>query len=440
MSLPVEEGAAIHARKRAPTTFALVLALIALALLLALTITGILMTRTGLRTVSVNYAQLVVATALAADDLAARADATSLHTLAALEKTGLAFTQRAPPANTRSGVPMVAAIARAAARQMDGPDDVRIAPAPDTRIWIRSPHDPDRWIVLRAVSYRRQLLDWTLTVMLLAGLIALAIATLGARLLTRPLERLTTHAGALLAGDPMIQQQLRGSPREVRQLAEAIGAAGQQLHHAAQERELMLAGISHDLRTPLTRLRLALELGDADDPQRREAMVADLEELDGALEQSLAFVRDGRDEALREVDIVTLLGQLLALRRQPDDWQLDGPAMLPLRVRPTLLRRAIGNLMDNAERYGDPPFALSLACHGDWLQLCIADHGPGVPEPLLSQLGRPFLRGDPARGGGGSGLGLSIVRRAAELHGGKLQLENRDCGGLLATLRLPTRR
>jgi two-component system osmolarity sensor histidine kinase EnvZ len=222
----------------------------------------------------------------------------------------------------------------------------------------------------------------------------------------------------------------------VQQLALAIGEAGARLRGAAAERELMLAGISHDLRTPLARLRLALELGDAGDPQRREAMVADLEELDGALEQCLAFVRDGRDEALRDCDVSTLVGQLLALRIHPDDWHFEGPAELHAQLRPTLLRRALGNLMDNAERYGAAPFDVVLTGEAQMLSVTVADHGSGAPFDVLERLGKPFERGDHARGGIGVGLGLSIVKRAAELHGGTLELRNADDGGFVATLRI----
>jgi two-component system osmolarity sensor histidine kinase EnvZ len=168
-------------------------------------------------------------------------------------------------------------------------------------------------------------------------------------------------------------------------------------------------------------------------------MVADLEQLDNALEQCLSFVRDGRDEALREIDIATLSGQLLAAHARPDDWQLDGPPLLHATVRPTLLRRAIGNLMDNAERHGAPPFRLSLSVDQDALVVRVADHGGGVSAELLERLGQPFLRGDHARTSAGSGLGLSIVKRAAELHGGSLLLQSRKANGcgLVATIRIP---
>ncbi|HET6805129.1 MAG TPA: ATP-binding protein [Frateuria sp.] len=424
--------------KRAPSTFALVLVLVAAALLLALALSGALQRRFGRQVVSDSYGRLALATVLATDELAARPqDPAARQALDALRRLGVQVSDAQPPApSVRRLAPALTAVAHTVGSWLGDPSRVVATQTPDSQLWVRSARDPDRWIVLRTPSYRPRLLDSALLLSALAGLIALAAAGLAARLLTRPLERLAVQAPALLAGtstDP----GLDGSPREVRRLAGAIGEAGERLRAAARERELMLAGISHDLRTPLARLRLALELGDAADTTRRAAMIADLEELDGALEQCLAFVREGRDEVLRPTDLATLAGQLLALRLQPDDWQLDGPAELTAPVRPSLLRRAVGNLMDNAERYGRPPFAVELARDATTLRIGITDQGPGVPPALLARLGQPFLRGDAARAGGGSGLGLSIAARAARLHGGELTLANRPGGGFSATLRLP---
>ncbi|HEY2347169.1 MAG TPA: ATP-binding protein [Xanthomonadaceae bacterium] len=437
--------------KRGPTTFVLVLATVVLALSIALSLAAVLSTRSGLRVVGGTYGHLAAAAAIAADDIASRRDADAAATRKELERAGVRFSAGPPPASTVRVAPAVREVGRAVGEVLGNPSRVVVVQTPESQIWVRSAHDPKLWVVLHAASYRSEVIDSIILISLFAGVIALAIAGLAARVLTRPLERLSAHAGALLGGAPM-DETLRGSAREVRQLAGAIGDAGAKLRGAASERELMLAGISHDLRTPLARLRLALELGDAGDPQRREAMVADLEELDASLEQCLAFVRDGRDEALRDCDVATIVGQLLALRARPEDWGLEGPTPLHATLRPTLLRRALGNLMDNAERHGAAPFLARLERvklereeperavrehEGGWLSLRVEDHGAGVPPDLLAQLGKPFVRGDHARTGIGVGLGLSIVARAAELHGGELLLRNGEHGGFIATLRIP---
>ena len=420
--------------KRGPSTFVLVLALIASALFVALTLAGWLSLRSGARTVGDTYAPLAVATALAFDELAAHDDPGARTTLADIERAGVHFSNGPPPPQATR--PMFAMLARNMGISLGDPARVVVSQAPDPQIWVRSARDPARWIVMQAVSYREQVIDSTILTMLLAGLVVLIAAALGARVLTRPLERLARNAGALLVGSPT-DDLLHDSPREVRSLAAAIGDAGERLRNAARERELMLAGISHDLRTPLARLRIALELGDASDPMRRDAMIDDLDQLDSALEQCLAFVRDGRDEALREIDMAAIAGQLIALRAQPESWRLDAPPSMQVNVRPTLMRRALANLIDNAERYGEAPYDLTLWRDDGDLLIEVADRGKGVREDLLGRLGQPFLRGDPARGGGGSGLGLSIVARIAQAHGGTLQLRNRSGGGFEARLSVP---
>jgi len=419
--------------KRAPTTFALMLGLVALALLLALSLSTVLSGRL-MRDITVKTSgHLAAATALAVATLAEGDDARTRKTFAALRGIGVEMQPGPPPEADPDMPPAMRDIGREIGRLLGDPSRVVLTGTPDRQIWIRSVHNPQRWVVIHALNYRQQVIDSRVLLALIAGLIALVIAAWMAHLLTRPLAKLAAHAPALLAGDSTAAR-LRGTPREVRRLAQSIADAGERLREAASERELMLAGVSHDLRTPLARLRVALELGDAGHPQRREAMIADLQQLDDALEQCLAFVREGRNETLCEIDLAALIGQLLALRGQPDDWRYDGPDSLMAMARPSLLRRAIGNLMDNAERYGDAPFAVELERLLDGIRVQIADHGPGVPETLLPKLGKPFVRGDISRGGRGSGLGLSIAIRAAALHGGRLELRNGREGGFIAVL------
>ncbi|BFI95559.1 MAG: ATP-binding protein [Rhodanobacter sp.] len=419
---------------RRPTTFALVLALLALALLLGLGLSGLFTARFSRQVASDVYARLATATALATDALAPRQDADARRTLAQLEKLGVRLASGTPPPSTVRLAPVAQIAARRIGEQLGDPARVVLTQTPDTQVWVRSEHLPGQWIVMREPSNRQRMLASSVSIAVLAGLVALTLAAVLARLLTRPLERLAARAGGLLAGEPVA---LDGSSREVERLAQAFREAGARLRGSARERELMLAGISHDLRTPLARLRLALELGDAGDPQRREAMVADLEELDSALEQCLAFVRDGRDEAVCRLDLATLAGQLLGLRREPDAWHCVGPASLPAMARTSLLRRAVGNLMDNAERHGAAPFRVELGRDARGIYVRVADKGLGVPPEFLPQLGRPFLRGDRARSTAGTGLGIGIAMRAAELHGGALELANAPGGGFIATLHLP---
>ncbi len=421
--------------KRGISTFVMILVLLAIALTFALSFSFLLSARDNQRFLGNSYSELALSNALAADALDARGDPEAAQTIAGMRELGLRLERGEPPPPARRVGTALAEVGYAIATLIGDPSRVVVTRDPNAEIWIRSSRDPQLWIVQDS-SHRRRLLGRSILVAIVAGLIALLIAAIAAHWLARPLEHLAHNAGTWLAGEPM-GPSLLGSSREVRHLAEAIGRAAERQRDVAHERELMLAGISHDLRTPLARLRIALELGDANDPQRRMAMVEDLEQLDNALEQCLAFVRDGRNEALRESDVSAIAGQLIGLREQPETWTLDAPTSLLATVRPTLLRRAIVNLMDNAERHGAAPFAVALTRNDKRLVIGVTDCGNGVATDLIDRIGQPFLRGDAARGSRGTGLGLSIVARIAHQHGGTLRVQNRTGGGFAAHIELP---
>ena len=200
------------------------------------------------------------------------------------------------------------------------------------------------------------------------------------------------------------------------------------VREAASERSLMLAGISHDLRTPLTRLQYALALVPDVEPALQDGMERDIAEIDAILAQFIAYARDGRDEPSEPVDLAAICRGVVAA--VGGDWQLDLPDTAPMRGRPIALQRAVENLASNARRHGAAPFSMSLAPEGDGWRLDICDGGPGMPGDVASRAIRPFVRGD----GGGSGLGLAIVERVARQHGGRLELTHNTPTGLRASV------
>jgi two-component system, OmpR family, osmolarity sensor histidine kinase EnvZ len=207
---------------------------------------------------------------------------------------------------------------------------------------------------------------------------------------------------------------------------------------AAMEREraMVLAGISHDLRTPLSRLRLALEMSGAD-PGAAEGMGEDMEEIDKVIAQFLAFAK-GEDEPQAQGDLDQLLAEIAdgyAKRERQVSFRRSGLA--PLRFAPLAIRRAVSNLVDNALRYAGGEVEIAARREGDRVVLEVLDRGPGVPAGEVERLKRPFTRLDEARSGpGGAGLGLAIVERIARAHGGSLELSPRAGGGLAARLSL----
>jgi two-component system osmolarity sensor histidine kinase EnvZ len=230
------------------------------------------------------------------------------------------------------------------------------------------------------------------------------------------LERALARVGLEAQPDPLPQ---RGAP-EVRRLAQRFNAMLHRLEESEQERATMLAGIAHDLKTPLTRLRLRLSLlGDGAASARAEADLDDLERITG---QFLLFAGGGGAETPVRVPLAELLAELAArYDRQPVELDL---APVTATVQPIALGRAVANLIDNALSYGQPPVRLVLRpWNGDGFEIQVWDQGMGIAEDQRSQALLPFQRLDEARGGHGHcGLGLAIAQRVARTHGGELRL------------------
>ena len=205
--------------------------------------------------------------------------------------------------------------------------------------------------------------------------------------------------------------------------------------HAQRERETILAGISHDLRSPLTRLRLALELNDHQSTAPREAMISDINEMDAIIESCLAFARDDKDEPQQAFELGALIQELVA--RRTANWSIHAAPDLWIAARPISLRRALDNLLQNAEHHGAAPFEIRLSTAQRAVLLQIVDAGPGIPPELLPRCGEPFFRGDAARNGKGTGLGLSIAIRALAADNANLKLRNGEGGGLVAEVVFP---
>ncbi|MDG2525279.1 ATP-binding protein [Stenotrophomonas sp. HITSZ_GD] len=291
--------------------------------------------------------------------------------------------------------------------------------ATPTPVWVALRSDPPR------VARR-----WSLG--MLAGLALLTwLAAAGfARRLVQPLRALARQAPTLVQGEPL-HPLAPGAPREVEELAAALAQASAEAREVAAERAVMLAGISHDLRTPLTRLQYALALLPEAEPALREGMEHDIAEIDAILSQFIAYARDGRDEAMQPLDLASLCAGVLSAHHA--GWRVVLPPQAPMRGRPVALARAIENLVGNAQRHGAAPFELALSPEAGGWRLEVADHGPGMTPVQAAQAMRPFVHDARA---GGAGLGLAIVERIARQHAGALRLEANLPHGLRAVLQL----
>jgi len=276
------------------------------------------------------------------------------------------------------------------------------------------------------------LLGWGSAVLLLALLGAFLIA----RQVAQPLQRLARAARQLGEGvnpQPLPEQ---GAP-EVIAVSAAFNQMSADLAANERERALVLAGISHDLRTPLARVRLAAEL--SADESLREGLILDVEQMDAVIRQFLDYARLDENEAAVPTDLGALVGGIAqSFSHSARSINLELQPVGEIAVRPLLLKRALANLLDNASKYGGGDITVQLYIEADKLVLAVMDRGAGIPSDARESVKRPFVRLDAARSGvTGSGLGLAIVERAARLHGGEFRLEEREGGGLVARLILP---
>ena len=271
------------------------------------------------------------------------------------------------------------------------------------------------------------------------GLALLALALAGAWLIasrmTRPLAALTDAAGRLGRGEAHRPLAEEGA-RELRVLSSAFNRMASDLERIERDRAMVLAGISHDLRTPLSRLRLSLEMSGAS-ANATDAIAADVEEMDGIIGQFLDFAR-GEDEQKQEGELRSVLEELAEhYGRLGKKLSFDNKDYLVLRFARMSVRRAIANLIDNALRHAGEPVEVAGFTQEGRAVVEVRDRGPGIPAQETERLKRPFTRLDRARGSrSGSGLGLAIVDRVARAHGGSLELLPREGGGLVARLTL----
>ncbi len=268
-------------------------------------------------------------------------------------------------------------------------------------------------------------------------LVALLLSLLAVTWVTRPLAMLADAARALgrdIRRPPLAET----GPTEVRRAAAAFNLMQKRLLDFMNSRLRTLTAISHDLKTPVTRLRLRSEM--LDDPQLREDFNRDLDEMDAMLGATLAYMRgEAKQEKLQSVDINALLESMVSdAHALGQDVTLSGHASAPYPARPRALRRALDNLVQNALRYGGSAEIL-VKERPRSLDIRVMDRGPGIPTPELEQVFEPFYRTEYSRNRatGGTGLGLSIARDVALSHGGTLHLVNRSEGGLEAILTLP---
>jgi two-component system osmolarity sensor histidine kinase EnvZ len=302
-------------------------------------------------------------------------------------------------------------------------------------LWIRLPAgERDYW-----VAFPRQRIERDQATAFLAwGLAGLAIAILATFFivwkLNRPLAELARAAGRIgKGGDPPPVAET--GPSEIRAVARAFNEMKDGLQKSQRDRATFLAGVSHDLRTPLARLRLEVEmLGDKVDPEAQRAMVQDVDDMNAIIDQFIDFTRAESAEPLSALNLAEL-ARACAERalRSGAQVRCDLDEVPLLMLRPLALQRLTDNLIANAARHAGGEIVVQTRHQPGTATLAVLDRGPGIPPGMVERLKEPFTRRDEARSGtSGAGLGLAIADRIANLHGARLDLLPREGGGLEA--------
>lgn len=281
---------------------------------------------------------------------------------------------------------------------------------------------------------------WPTKLLLALGVLlvsVVALSLIAVRGVTRPLAVLG-NAAEELGRDIQRPPLDEDGPLEVRRAARAFNTMQARLARFLRDRAQLLAAVSHDLKTPITRLRLRAEL--IEDPEQQAKFLRDLDEMEGMTRATLEFLRHANTrEAVQPVDVQALVETLQAdAEALGQEVRIEGTARLPYPARALALQRCLANLVDNANKYGRRA-TVTVDDSAERLRICVTDEGPGIPETELEQVFEPFYRLEQSRSRetGGAGLGLSIARDIARAHGGDLVLRNRPHGGLEAVLTLP---
>ena len=366
-----------------------------------------------------------------------------------VRRIGHEFGVRIIPENERpllgAGAPVMPQVQDLEARlkeQLGSETQVRAAPgrgllfvrvqASDAGYWIGFPLPPRP----KVADEPWRPIIWSLTLAAVLFLAAFGFA----RYLARPLRELNAAVERVGRGEspPPLPES---GPSEIASLNRTVNAMAANLRQLEQDRALLLAGVSHDLRTPLARLRLGAEIKTRDDATLA-GMVADIEEMDRIIGQFLEFARTDRAAAIEACDGVALVAACVErYARTGRDVRYAAQPLPPVPLRPTAFSRLVTNLIDNALAYGAPPVEVAATIANGKFVLDVADRGPGIAPEDVERLKQPFTRASSSRtnasGVAGAGLGLAIVDRIARLHGGTFDLLRRDGGGTIARVAVP---
>jgi two-component system osmolarity sensor histidine kinase EnvZ len=322
---------------------------------------------------------------------------------------------------------------------LGGPAEVRISQGDEYLFWIRPPQAPSLWVKIPLLGLEEANFSPLIFFLGIIGVLSVAGGWLFVRQLNRPLRSLQRAAQDVGRGDfpePLTEH----GTTEIMAVTQAFNHMSKGIKQLEDDRNLLMAGISHDLRTPLTRIRLASEMMSELDDFLKEGIENDIDDMNNIIDQFIDYLRHDSKDKAELGDLNVLVEEVLNVETPADRSIIFKPSDCPeIPLRPFAVKRALANLIQNALRYtqGDIEVITGHDKSKNFAYFIVSDHGEGIPDADIEHLFQPFTQGDKARGTEGSGLGLAIIKRIVDTHGGKVELSNKPTGGLQAKVYLP---
>lgn len=322
---------------------------------------------------------------------------------------------------------------------LDGEAEVRISQGDEYLFWIRPPQAPSLWVKIPLHGLDEASFYPLIFYLVLIGVLSVAGGWLFIRQLNRPLKALQRAAIDVGKGhfpEPLTEQ---GSS-EVTAVTRAFNHMSKGIKQLEADRSLLMAGISHDLRTPLTRIRLASEMMSENEDYLKDGIEKDIDDMNAIIDQFIDYIRHDMMETSELANLNQMINEVIdheAVDGRNIEQELGDEVEIPMVY--AAMKRVLANLIQNAFKYSDGGIKV---CSGrvkgkNRVYFCVCDQGPGIEHNDIDRLFEPFAQGDTARGTEGSGLGLAIIKRIVDGHGGVVTLSNRDDGGLMAKVELP---
>ena len=320
---------------------------------------------------------------------------------------------------------------------LGGPAEVRISQGDEYLFWIRPPQAPSLWVKIPLMGLEEANFSPLIFFLGIIGVLSVAGGWVFVRQLNRPLKSLQRAAEEVGRGnfpEPLTEH----GTSEIMAVTQAFNHMSKGIKQLENDRNLLMAGISHDLRTPLTRIRLASEMMSDLDDFLKEGIENDIDDMNNIIDQFIDYLRQGSKDKAELADLNLLVEEVLNVETPANRHIVFTPNECPdIPLRYVAIKRALANLIQNALRYSQGDIEVITGHDKGYVYFIVSDEGEGIPEADIERLFQPFTQGDKARGTEGSGLGLAIIKRIVDTHGGRVELSNKATGGLQAKVYLP---